>query len=101
MSPHDKVAIVTGAGTGIGKAVALALLGDGYRVVLAGRRKRLLDEAVAEAGARGKGAGPADRRERPRIGARRCSSAPSTRSGGSTCCSTTPASAPRACRSRT
>jgi NAD(P)-dependent dehydrogenase (short-subunit alcohol dehydrogenase family) len=51
MSPHDKVAIVTGGGTGIGKAVALALLADGYRVVLAGRRKALLDAAVAESGA--------------------------------------------------
>jgi len=51
MSPHDKVAIVTGGGTGIGKAVALALLADGYRVVLAGRRKALLDAAVAESDA--------------------------------------------------
>ncbi|MGA8055682.1 MAG: SDR family NAD(P)-dependent oxidoreductase, partial [Burkholderiales bacterium] len=41
MASHDKVAIVTGAGTGIGRAVALALLNDGYRVALAGRRKEL------------------------------------------------------------
>jgi NAD(P)-dependent dehydrogenase (short-subunit alcohol dehydrogenase family) len=51
MSTHDKSAIVTGAGTGIGKAVALALLRDGYRVALAGRRKEPLDAAIAEAGA--------------------------------------------------
>jgi NAD(P)-dependent dehydrogenase (short-subunit alcohol dehydrogenase family) len=51
MKPHDKVAIVTGAGTGIGKAVSLALLADGWRVVLAGRRQALLEAAVAQAGA--------------------------------------------------
>ena len=53
MSAHGKVAVVTGAGTGIGKAVTLALLADGYRVTLAGRRKEKLEQAVAEAGAAG------------------------------------------------
>ena len=53
MTPHTKVAIVTGAGTGIGKAAALALLRDGYRVALAGRRKELLEQAVKDAGAAG------------------------------------------------
>ena len=52
MAAHNKVAIVTGAGTGIGKAVALALLKDGYRVALAGRRKEPLDEVVKESGAK-------------------------------------------------
>ena len=46
-----KVAVVTGAGTGIGKASALALLNAGYSVVLAGRRGELLEQAVAESGA--------------------------------------------------
>jgi len=50
MSPHTKVALVTGAGTGIGKAVALAFLQEGYRVTLTGRRKELLEQAVKEAG---------------------------------------------------
>jgi NAD(P)-dependent dehydrogenase (short-subunit alcohol dehydrogenase family) len=50
MSAHDNVAIVTGAGTGIGKAVAIAFLKDGYRVALAGRRQELLAQAVKEAG---------------------------------------------------
>jgi NAD(P)-dependent dehydrogenase (short-subunit alcohol dehydrogenase family) len=51
MSSHNKVAIVTGAGSGIGKAVALTLLKDGYRVSLAGRRKDRLEQAVGESGA--------------------------------------------------
>jgi NAD(P)-dependent dehydrogenase (short-subunit alcohol dehydrogenase family) len=50
MSLHTKVALVTGAGTGIGKAVALAFLQEGYRVTLTGRRKELLEQAVVEAG---------------------------------------------------
>lgn len=41
---QPKVAVVTGAGTGIGKAVALALVGDGYAVALAGRRAERLQE---------------------------------------------------------
>ena len=45
-----KVAIVTGAGTGIGLAVATALLQNGYAVVLAGRREELLRQAIRESG---------------------------------------------------
>ncbi|TEA78271.1 SDR family oxidoreductase [Allopusillimonas ginsengisoli] len=44
-----KVALVTGAGSGIGKSIALALMGDGYSLVLAGRRREPL-EATAEQG---------------------------------------------------
>ena len=50
MASNGRVAIVTGAGTGIGKASALALLGDGYSVTLSGRRLAPLEETVAEAG---------------------------------------------------
>jgi NAD(P)-dependent dehydrogenase (short-subunit alcohol dehydrogenase family) len=48
----NKVAIVTGAGTGIGKSAALAMLKDGYRVGLVGRRKELLDRTAADSGAK-------------------------------------------------
>ncbi len=51
MSFQNRVAIVTGAGSGIGKAAALALLKEGYCVSLAGRRKERLEQAVAESGA--------------------------------------------------
>lgn len=50
MTTRGKVAVVTGAGSGIGKAAALELLGDGYRVALAGRRKLLLEQTREEAG---------------------------------------------------
>ena len=100
MTSSPKVAIVTGAGTGIGKAAALALLKDGYRVALAGRRREPLEQAIADGRARRRArAGRADRRERPGVGAalfartRRPSAA-------STCCSTTPASARPASTSR-
>ncbi|MFZ3158757.1 MAG: SDR family oxidoreductase [Rhodoferax sp.] len=46
----NKVALVTGAGSGIGKAAALALLADGWHVVLAGRRMQPLQEVVALSG---------------------------------------------------
>jgi NAD(P)-dependent dehydrogenase (short-subunit alcohol dehydrogenase family) len=48
MAQSQKVALVTGAGTGIGKAVALALMKEGYAVVLAGRRQDKLDETANE-----------------------------------------------------
>ena len=46
----SKIAVVTGAGSGIGRAVALALLREGYKVVLAGRRRDALDGTIAAAG---------------------------------------------------
>jgi len=51
MSSHNRVAIVTGAGSGIGKASAVALLRDGYCVALAGRRTERLLQTAAESGA--------------------------------------------------
>jgi NAD(P)-dependent dehydrogenase (short-subunit alcohol dehydrogenase family) len=61
MSDGGRVAVVTGAGSGIGRAAALALLDTGYRVVLAGRRAAPLQAVAAESGAGGRAqAMPAD-----------------------------------------
>jgi NAD(P)-dependent dehydrogenase (short-subunit alcohol dehydrogenase family) len=49
----QKIALVTGAGTGVGRAAALALMKAGYAVVLAGRRKEMLDQVAKEGGALG------------------------------------------------
>jgi NAD(P)-dependent dehydrogenase (short-subunit alcohol dehydrogenase family) len=48
----NKIALVTGAGTGIGKSAALALLKDGYCVGLVGRRREMLEKTAAESGAK-------------------------------------------------
>ncbi len=53
MSRNCKIALVTGAGSGIGRATALALLREGYAVVLAGRRADALQETVARADSAG------------------------------------------------
>jgi NAD(P)-dependent dehydrogenase (short-subunit alcohol dehydrogenase family) len=49
MNAKQKIAIVTGAGSGIGKATAVALFADGWHVVFAGRRVERLEEAIADA----------------------------------------------------
>lgn len=46
MSQPNKIAIVTGAGSGIGRAVAIALFNDGLSIVLAGRRKSNLSKRL-------------------------------------------------------
>ena len=51
MSNTSRVALVTGAGSGIGRACALALHAAGYHVVLAGRRLDALEQTIAQAGA--------------------------------------------------
>jgi NAD(P)-dependent dehydrogenase (short-subunit alcohol dehydrogenase family) len=49
MAAEGKIALVTGAGSGIGRAVSLALLAEGYAVVLAGRRREPLEQTAAQA----------------------------------------------------
>ena len=53
MASQGKVALVTGGGSGIGRSAALALQGDGWNVVVAGRRKEELDKTVGLAKAGG------------------------------------------------
>ena len=60
MAASQKVALVTGAGTGVGKAVALALMRDGYAVVLAGRRREMLEETAKAASANDADSCPTD-----------------------------------------
>jgi NAD(P)-dependent dehydrogenase (short-subunit alcohol dehydrogenase family) len=58
MASNGKVALVTGGGSGIGKASALALAREGFAVVVAGRRQEPLDAVIAEIGGlQGKGLG--------------------------------------------
>ncbi|MCT9071396.1 SDR family oxidoreductase [Cupriavidus gilardii] len=58
MNPSRKIALVTGAGSGVGRLSAIALLEDGWTVVLAGRRAEPLQALAAEAAARGQHAVP-------------------------------------------
>lgn len=51
--PSNKIALVTGAGSGIGRSVALGLLADGFKVVLAGRRIEPLQALVEQAASQG------------------------------------------------
>ncbi len=53
MTASAKIALVTGAGTGVGRAVAIALAKAGYSLVLAGRRRDMLDKVSAEINAVG------------------------------------------------
>ena len=100
MTSIRRTAIVTGAGTGIGRSVALALLREGYAVVLAGRRREPLEDTAREGPAGSEAiVVPTDVGD-PRQWLR--SSASRARSvAGSICCSTTPGSPRRARPSKT
>lgn len=92
MSGHNKVAIITGAGSGVGRAVAIAFLKDGYRTVLAGRRADALEETIKLSGAPAEQAlaVPTDVTDQGSVKA--LFAATKASSAGSTCCSTMPAS---------
>ena len=53
MNGNGKVAMITGAGSGVGRACALAMLREGYSVVLTGRRREPLEKTRADAGTDG------------------------------------------------
>src|SRR5262249_3760686 len=53
MAATQRIGLVTGAGTGVGTAVTLALMREGYAVVLAGRRRDKLEETAGEGNAIG------------------------------------------------
>jgi NAD(P)-dependent dehydrogenase (short-subunit alcohol dehydrogenase family) len=69
MTAESKVAVVTGGGSGIGRAVALALANEGYAVVVAGRRQEALDSISGEAARAGLRmmAIPTDVRDQPSV----------------------------------
>lgn len=101
MSSSKKTAIVTGAGSGIGRAAALALLGEGYSVVLAGRRLEALAETANLAATnRARAlAVPTDVTDPESV--RASSKRPGKRSAASICSLTTPGPAHQRFRSKT
>ena len=70
MSGAGKIALVTGAGSGVGRAAALALLADGYTVVLAGRREEALAETSRSPAPTARTRSRSGRRHRSRLGRR-------------------------------
>ena len=69
----NKIAVVTGAGTGVGRAASLALMRAGFTVVLAGRRKEMLEETQKLGDNIGKSLPRHRRHDRARSRSQRCS----------------------------
>ena len=89
----DRIAVITGSGTGIGRASALALMNDGWSVALAGRRKEMLEETASMKKAGKALVVPTDVTEPAQVD--NLFAQVGTNSAGSTCCSTMPAAARR------
>ncbi len=100
MATSRKIALVTGASSGIGKAAAVALAKAGFNVVIAARRKPELDTVAKEIEAAGAEclAVPTDVGVPEQI--KNLSRRPKRSSAASTWSSTTPAAARRRCRSK-
>ena len=99
--PSEKVAVVTGAGSGIGREAALVLLSHGYKVALAGRRLDQLQETARQAGERQADALPVATNVADPASVAALFDATVRKFGRLDCCSTTPARARRPSRSRT
>ena len=97
----DKIALVTGAGTGVGKAASVALARDGWTVALAGRRRAPLDETAALASDAARDACVPTDVARSGLGASAVRRGQGRASAASISCSTMPASARRRSRWRT
>jgi hypothetical protein len=93
----NAVAIVTGAGSGIGAATALGLAAEDWRVVLAGRRRDALQEVAEQDGAGRLHPVPTDVTDEASVAA--CSTRRSTRTDERTSCSSMPGSSPESWRS--
>jgi NAD(P)-dependent dehydrogenase (short-subunit alcohol dehydrogenase family) len=101
MTLSTRTAIVTGAGSGIGRAVALALLKDGFSVALAGRRADALDQTASAAGSAANRALAVPTDVSDPASVRALFARSRRRTAVWIFCSTTPASARRASTSRT
>jgi hypothetical protein len=97
MAAPKRIALVTGAGSGIGRQITLALLREGYGVALAGRRQDALEETVV-AGEHGANALVVAADVTDPASVKQLFAKTRQRLAGSTCCSTMPASSRRRCR---
>jgi shikimate 5-dehydrogenase len=86
----SRIAVVTGGGSGIGRAVALGLVAHGYTVVVSGRRGEALEETVRRAGANAASVLAVPGNVADPESVRRCSTRFASAAAGSICSSTTP-----------